>query len=897
MDSFVASHLATPGTTITHTRHFPSTQTLSIPEEDLDDFYRIYAASIPDHSITEKITATPHFPFFLDVDMKFKHVQENWASADEVIMFFHDLFSEVSGMLEELFEMGAVEMVVTCRIPYKWHVYFTNVIVDKQTAIALVKRITADRDGLFADIIDDKVYSAGLRMLGSHKGGMRRDNAGKPDGYDDAFPDHPWSEYYRVATIDDTTLQIENDVTEAQVRKVALTTYKDRPLTPLTPQGKQELGAKRVRFTRDGKDGHESTHNGNNVYNNDMDDASAQAIQDYLRQALAQIDPSIDPTVCAMKRYENTGMIQTTLVPQRCVFAERSHTRTLERNSPTLWVLFQTTQAFLRCFACVGQYTPLALPYPEEIKMLFASEETELDVMGVVDFPTHEKVANVIVHLLKHRYAASNSAGTVSSNRGLQFFVFVKEDHRWTAGYDMLVMEIMEEKGAIQTLISDFVTRTVDTLEEDEDKKERRSSWGKLRNQLQSNSYVCNNIMPIVGRKLAWFHTVKGVPFANRLDENRDLLGFTNGVYNIRSGGFRPGVPEDMVSMTAELAYHDLDEFPAETVQSVTSFLQRVFPVREECAYILQQLGMALSGRCIEQKFIILNGLGANGKSTLTKLINLAFGDYMGEADVSILTTKRPQSSQARPDLVSLRGRRIIMTAEPECSSSLKMEVVKQYTGGDKITARQLYGTQMSFYLQGTWFMMCNDIPTIASSGVDDYGTWRRIVIFPFRSKFVYGTPEQHHVDEWGQQTADGEYLWPVDPTVDQKLESWKECFASLLLDHAGRQRVPEPKSLEAARADVRAKTDVFSLFVKDKLIAVGAGAGIVAIQALFDAFRIWLSNANLPVGKKVSREMFERYMRKILGTPKETADGLSGWQVEIRPDASESGRGSGRCI
>ncbi|KAJ3090193.1 hypothetical protein HK102_004447 [Quaeritorhiza haematococci] len=244
----------------------------------------------------------------------------------------------------------------------------------------------------------------------------------------------------------------------------------------------------------------------------------------------------------------------------------------------------------------------------------------------------------------------------------------------------------------------------------------------------------------------------------------------------------------------------------------------------------------------------------------------------MGEADVSILTTKRPQSSQARPDLVSLCGRRIIMTAEPECSSSLKMGVVKQYTGGDKIMARQLYGTQMSFYLQGTWFMMCNDIPTIASSGVDDYGTWRRIVIFPFRSKFVYRTQEQHHVDEWGQQTADNEYLWPVDPTVDQKLESWKECFASLLLDHAGRQRVPEPKSLVAAREDVRAKTDVFSLFVKDKLIAVGAG--VVSIQALFDAFRIWLSNANLPVGKKISREMFERYMRKILGTPKEAADG-----------------------
>ncbi|KAJ3090192.1 hypothetical protein HK102_004446 [Quaeritorhiza haematococci] len=596
MDSFIASHLVTPGTTITHTSHHPSTQTLTIPDEDLDDFYRIYAASIPDHSITEKITATPHFPFFLDVDMNFKHVQENWTSAEEVIMFFHDLFSEVSGMLEELFEMGAVEMVATCRILYKWHVYFTNVIVDKQTAIGLVKRITADRDGLWADIIDDKVYSAGLRMLGSHKGGMAKRGTAKPNGYDDMFPDHPWSEYYRVATIDDTTLQIENDVTEAQVREVALTTYKDLPLTPLTPQGKQELGAKRARFTRNANNANEST--GNNGYNDDVDDASAQAIQDYLRQALAELDPDIDPTVCAMKRYDNTGMIQTTLVPQRCVFADCSHTRTLERNSPTHWILFQTTQAFLRCFACKGQYTPLVLPYTEEIKMLFASEETELDVMGVVDFPTHEKVANVIVHLLKHRYAASNSAGTVSSNWGLQFFVFVKEDHRWTAGYDTLVMEIMEEKGAIQTLLSDFVTRTANTLEEDEDKKARWSSWGKLRNQLQSNSYVCNNIMPIVGRKLAWFHTVtvKGVPFANRLDENGDLLGFTNGVYNICSGGFRPGVPEDMVSMTAELAYHDLDEFPAETVQSVTSFLQRVFPVREECVYILQELGLALSG-------------------------------------------------------------------------------------------------------------------------------------------------------------------------------------------------------------------------------------------------------------------------------------------------------------
>ena len=102
--------------------------------------------------------------------------------------------------------------------------------------------------------------------------------------------------------------------------------------------------------------------------------------------------------------------------------------------------------------------------------------------------------------------------------------------------------------------------------------------------------------------------------------------------------------------------------------------------------------------------------------------------------NVSALCSKRPASSAADPELANLQGRRIVTFSEPSRDETINTGYLKYLTGGDKIQTRALYKGPVTFYPQGKLYLICNDIPNIPS---DDDGTWRRVKIILFQSKFV----------------------------------------------------------------------------------------------------------------------------------------------------------------
>ena len=59
---------------------------------------------------------------------------------------------------------------------------------------------------------------------------------------------------------------------------------------------------------------------------------------------------------------------------------------------------------------------------------------------------------------------------------------------------------------------------------------------------------------------------------------------------------------------------------------------------------------------------------------------------------------------------------------------------MKQFSGEDVVEARGLFEDQQRFRITGKLFMMCNRLPPIHAM---DRGTWRRIRVLLFGSKFV----------------------------------------------------------------------------------------------------------------------------------------------------------------
>lgn len=161
------------------------------------------------------------------------------------------------------------------------------------------------------------------------------------------------------------------------------------------------------------------------------------------------------------------------------------------------------------------------------------------------------------------------------------------------------------------------------------------------------------------------------------------------------------------------------------------SFLRDIFGGDEELIRFVQKaLGYSMTGDVSEQCLFFLYGGGRNGKSTFINVAADIFGDYALNIQPQTIMDQRFAGSGApTPDIARLKGARFVTTVEPNEGERLNEGLIKQLTGGDKITARYLYGKEFEFKPQFKLWIAANNKPVIRGS---DIGIWRRIRLIPF---------------------------------------------------------------------------------------------------------------------------------------------------------------------
>ena len=274
--------------------------------------------------------------------------------------------------------------------------------------------------------------------------------------------------------------------------------------------------------------------------------------------------------------------------------------------------------------------------------------------------------------------------------------------------------------------------------------------------------------------------------FENKLNINANLFGCRNGVIELRVPGtdgrdhvvFRQGRPEDYVSF---LAGQNLPEMPAidykpydaaDPMQAeIMEFFQKLLPDPDVRRYTLRLLSSCLEGVNREQCFYIATGGGGNGKSKLVELMRMTLGDYQTSLQSTVLTRKRPESGAANPDIMAAKCRRFIYLQEPDDKEPMNTSRMKQFSGEDMVEARGLFKDQEKFVIMGKLFMMCNKLPPVTTM---DRGTWRRIRVIEFVSKFV--------LPDHPEYLAGRPNVFLMDPMLDKKLRTWREPFLALLV-------------------------------------------------------------------------------------------------------------------
>lgn len=326
--------------------------------------------------------------------------------------------------------------------------------------------------------------------------------------------------------------------------------------------------------------------------------------------------------------------------------------------------------------------------------------------------------------------------------------------------------------------------------------------------------------------------------FEEKLDSRCHLIGFLNGVYDLESFEFREGRPDDYISLTCGINYVPMNvDHPC--YKDIQRFLAQIFVKEHIREYVMLLLSSFLNGSIKEERFHIWTGTGANGKSKLIDLFEQCFGEYCCKFPITLLTQKRAASNAATSELARAKGKRFACLQEPAEDEKLNIGLMKELTGGDKIMARLIYKEPIEFKPQFKMILTCNHLPNVPS---DDGGTWRRLRVVEFTSKFT-DNPNPENTNEF-----------PIDMEIAKHFEDWKEHFMTMLIEYHKRyvqSGISEPDEVLKCTKEYQKNNDIILEFVESELEKYDAG--FVPISDVLALFKSWAKDSlpNFKAGKK----------------------------------------------
>ena len=352
--------------------------------------------------------------------------------------------------------------------------------------------------------------------------------------------------------------------------------------------------------------------------------------------------------------------------------------------------------------------------------------------------------------------------------------------------------------------------------------------------------------------------------FYKNLDCNPSVFHCVNGVFDLDTGMFRDGVPSDMITISSnnvyindELRYSDPEYIQYDS--EFNDFLDKILPDEELKEYMLNIWAIALSGKSIKQTCNVCTGTGSNGKTVNFELLEIVFGEYFSTASPALLTKGRNDANAPSPAVANLRGKRLVCCSEPDEKEPIKTGVMKEMTGGDRLVGRHLNMPPIEFKPQHLIFFLCNDKPDIEST---DEGTWRRIRVTPYMSKFCDSD------DSKLKNTKKYKYHFAKDNNIKEKFDLWKEVVLNELIRRfielkENNFNIELPRLVKEAIDDYKSIHNVYETFKKDCLHK-SAGERLQSGDA-FDAFKQHAEQCNQKI-RNINRNTFITEMTRVLG-------------------------------
>jgi len=343
--------------------------------------------------------------------------------------------------------------------------------------------------------------------------------------------------------------------------------------------------------------------------------------------------------------------------------------------------------------------------------------------------------------------------------------------------------------------------------------------------------------------------------FLKKLDKNAWIIGFKNGIYDLKNHVFRAGIPEDYISLQMPIDYSEYDE-DNHMVKEVHSFLEKIFPDREVRNYFLNISSEVFVGGNQKKHVLFWSGEGDNGKSVTQTFFEKMLGEYAIKLPTSLIVGKRSMSSAASPELVRCNGVRWAILQEPDKKDVINIGILKELSGNDSFYARGLFQNGCEIEPMFKLVVICNDPPSIPYS---DKATWNRIRVVPFESTFVTNPPESFEEQLLQKRFA-------KDPYFMEKIPDMIKPFAWVLLNHRKKgYKLVEPEKVTMATELYRKKNDIYRQFIDEHIVEDARNK--VMMDDLYVSFKDWHKDSQ-PGQQVPTKSEVKEYCIRAWGEP-----------------------------
>lgn len=197
-------------------------------------------------------------------------------------------------------------------------------------------------------------------------------------------------------------------------------------------------------------------------------------------------------------------------------------------------------------------------------------------------------------------------------------------------------------------------------------------------------------------------------------------------------------------------------------------------------------------------------------------------------------------------DIARLKGARFVSAVEAEKGQRLAESLVKQLTGGDRITARFMRAEFFEFTPEFKLFFATNHKPTVEGT---DHAIWRRIRLIPFKVT-IPEAEKDFQLPNKLKTELPGILQWAVSGCL-----AWQKTGLGA------------PDEIKDATEGYRSEMDVLSYFIDD--VCVLSESSKVSAKSLYEAYSSWCyRNGERPLTKRdFSSRLTERGYTSAKGT------------------------------